>query len=239
MLRCPKTKPCSHIPSFLQGEDGRPGPVGDRGPAVSTPFPQLHPDPGPFLTTPLFSPPGLAWEPWGAWRQGEGLCGLRSWGENDATSGIGVPKEVLPAPCNASLQLLTFLTGRPWGPRTQRRQGESLGRGAMGRQAAALAPSLTPTSLFGCTGRYCGGGGAAWSTGQQGGAGKNSPYHASPHPSCPSGKSWRSFFLLFPAERPSLAYRPLSFSHPTNPHVPAPMGVCPPHPDVSELLLIP
>lgn len=107
MLGCPHPKPPSHIPSFLQGEDGRPGPEGDRGPAVSTPLPQLHPNPGPFLTTPLFSPSGLAWEPWGAWGQGKGLCGLRRWGENDASPGTEVPREVLPAPWCASLQHLT------------------------------------------------------------------------------------------------------------------------------------
>lgn len=147
MLRCLQTKHPSRIPSFLQGEDGRPGPEGDRGPAVSTLLPQLHPDPGPFLAIPLFSPTGRAWEPRRAWGQGKGLCGMRSWGENDAPPGIGVPREVLPAPCWASLQHLTFLTGRPWGPRTQRRQGKSLGQGAMGRQAGALVPLLTPTSL--------------------------------------------------------------------------------------------
>lgn len=89
MLGSRQPKPPSHIPSFLQGEDGRPGPEGDRGPAVSTPLPQLHPDLGPFLTTPLFSPTGLAWEPGGAWGQGKGLCGPRSWGENDAPPGTG------------------------------------------------------------------------------------------------------------------------------------------------------
>lgn len=88
---CPHPSPPARVPFFPQGEDGRPGPEGDRGPVVNISPPWLHPWLHPCLITPLLSSAGLAREPGRARGQGRDPEGWRAKGVSSAYSRMGGP----------------------------------------------------------------------------------------------------------------------------------------------------